>query len=297
MGEFKLELQSGNARFGFKSAIFSQCDLGIWQVILKNYRAPLQYYIKRCATFKSHGWIQTGVAARKRWLWVKIIEFSPVWAWNLMDDLEKQWTRLHVTLKFEILKNNNIGHLFHSTSSFLSPAKAIGGFKLDLQSGTAQFGSKSAIFLYHVILQFDGWSWKTIGHIFCAISSIVHHLTAINEFKLKLQSDFAVPCDTEIWQMTSKNNRALLPCSVMHYLVAIGDSKLELHSGITQFGSISLIYFSRVTLKFDEWPWMTIWHISWVTSSFVRHFIIICEFNSNWCSGPETAKLGLTSGT
>ena len=40
--------------------------------------------------------------------------------------------------------------------------------------------------------------------------------------------DFAVPCDTEIWETTSKNNRAFLLCSVMHYLVAIGDSKLEL---------------------------------------------------------------------
>ena len=39
-----------------------------------------------------------------------------------------------------------------------------------------------------VILQFDEWPWKTIGHIFYATSSFVHHFVAIGEFKLELQS-------------------------------------------------------------------------------------------------------------
>ena len=45
-------------------------------------------------------------------------------------------------------------------------------------------------------------------------------------------------------------------------------------------------FFSRVTLKFDEWPWKTIGHLFWPSSSFVYHFIAKCEF------GPETAKWG-----
>ena len=42
--------------------------------------------------------------------------------------------------------------------------------------------------LYRVTLNFDGWPWKTIGHLFYATSSFVHHFVAIGEFKLELQS-------------------------------------------------------------------------------------------------------------
>ena len=41
----------------------------------KNYRAPLLYYIKLCASFQIHQWIQTGVTARKRPICVKIDNF------------------------------------------------------------------------------------------------------------------------------------------------------------------------------------------------------------------------------
>ena len=37
-------------------------------------------------------------------------------------------------------------------------------------------------------LKFDGWPWKTIGHLFYATSSFVHHFVAIGEFKMELQS-------------------------------------------------------------------------------------------------------------
>ena len=60
-------------------------------------------------------------------------------------------------------------------------------FKLVLQSGNAQFGSKSAFFSC-VTLTFDGWPWKTIGHLSCAASSVVYHFIAMSEFKLELQS-------------------------------------------------------------------------------------------------------------
>ena len=43
-------------------------------------------------------------------------------------------------------------------------------------------------FLSRVTLQFDVWPWKTIGHLFNATSSFVHHFVAIGEFKLELQS-------------------------------------------------------------------------------------------------------------
>ena len=50
-------------------------DLEIWQMTLKNNRAPLLCYFKLCASFRSHWWIQTGVTVRKRPIWVKIDDF------------------------------------------------------------------------------------------------------------------------------------------------------------------------------------------------------------------------------
>ena len=43
-------------------------------------------------------------------------------------------------------------------------------------------------FLSHVTLIFDEWPSKTIGHLFYATSSFVHHFVAIGEFRLELQS-------------------------------------------------------------------------------------------------------------
>ena len=91
-----------------------------------------------------------------------------------------------VTLKFDGWLWKTIGHLFYVTSSFVHYFKSIGEFKLELQSGNAQFRSKSAIFLFRVT--FDGWLWKTIGHLFYAMLSFVHHFKAIGAFKLELQS-------------------------------------------------------------------------------------------------------------
>ena len=51
-----------------------------------------------------------------------------------------------VTLKFDGWPGKIIGHLFYTTSSFVQHFKAIGVFKLELQSGNAQSGSNSTIF-------------------------------------------------------------------------------------------------------------------------------------------------------
>ena len=96
---------------------------------------------------------------------------------------------------------------------------AIGQFKLELQYGNTQFGSKMTIFLSFVTLKFYGWTWKTIGSLFYATSSLVHHFVTICELKLGLQSenrckiDDIFPCDLAVWQKTLKNNRTpLLSC-------------------------------------------------------------------------------------
>ena len=54
---------------------FVPCDLEIWWMTLENSRASLLCCFKLCATFHSHRWIQTGVAVRKRPIWVKFDDF------------------------------------------------------------------------------------------------------------------------------------------------------------------------------------------------------------------------------
>ena len=54
---------------------FVPCDLEIWWMTLENNRAPLLCCFKLCATYHSHRWIQTGVADRKRPIWVKFDDF------------------------------------------------------------------------------------------------------------------------------------------------------------------------------------------------------------------------------
>ena len=66
--------------------------------------------------------------------------------------------------------------------------------------------------LSRVTLKFDGWPWKTIGHLFFAVSSFVQHFIAIGEFKLELQSGNA--------QFGSKSSifLAVWPCNLTYDL-------------------------------------------------------------------------------
>ena len=86
---FKFELPSENAQIRAKSSVFHAMCPWFWQMTLKNNRTLLLWYLKLCASFQSHLWIQTGVTVRKRSIWVKIDIFCPVWPWNSADDLEK----------------------------------------------------------------------------------------------------------------------------------------------------------------------------------------------------------------
>ena len=114
---------------GFKSSIFQPCDLEIWLMTSKKYRAPLLHYIKLCASSQTPRWIRTAVAVRKRSIRVKISDFLP-----------------RVTLKFNGWAWKTIGILFYATLSFVHHLKAIGDFKLKLQPRNAQFGPKWAFF-------------------------------------------------------------------------------------------------------------------------------------------------------
>ena len=124
---------------------------------LEKNRAPFPYYIKLCASFHSHQWIQTGATVWKCSIRVKICEFLS-----------------QVTSKFDGWPRKTIGHLFYAASSFVHHFKAMDKFRLELQSANTQFGSKLASFCLV-------WPWnltddleKTIAHLLYAASSFVH---------------------------------------------------------------------------------------------------------------------------
>ena len=45
-----------------------------------------------------------------------------------------------------------------------------------------------------------------------------------------------------------------------------------------------------MTLKFDVWPWETIWHLFYATSSFLHHFATIGEFKLELQSGSRQSR-------
>ena len=164
IGEFKLELQSGNAQSGTNS---EPCDHQIWQMTLQNNRAPLLCYFKLCASFHTHWWIQTRVTVRKGPIWVKFDDFFS-----------------RATLKFDGWPCKPIGHLFYATSTLCSISCPLVNSNLSYSPETPNLGQIRS----RATLKFDGWPSKTIGHLFYATSSFLHHFVAIGEFKLELQS-------------------------------------------------------------------------------------------------------------
>ena len=145
-------------------------------------------------------------------------------------------------------------------------------------------------------LKFDLWPWKTMGHLFNATSSFVHHFLVIGEFNLELQSGKGQ------YGSNSKVLRAMLPWNltdvlekkIVHLFYATLNFALFLsdwwiQTGVTVRKNPIWVkcdnFLSCVTLKFDIWPWKTIGQLFHATSSSVHHFIIIWEFKLELQSG------------
>ena len=85
------------------------------------------------------------------------------------------------------------------------------------------------------------------------------------------------------------NNRGTLPYHTKHCASFQNQRHRWIQTGVTvrkrpievEIGD----FLSRVTLKFDWWPWKTIGHLFYSTSNFVHHFIAICEFKLELQSG------------
>ena len=138
---------------------------------LKNNRAPLLSIIKLYASSHHHMWIQTGVTVRKRLSWVvtSVTLTFDLWPWPFA------WTSL---LSLVITPENfmMIGWWEHSQ-------KGVTDRRTDRQTDRRTDGRTDWT------IHRAAWSQlKTIGNLFYATLSFVHHFLAIGEFKLELQS-------------------------------------------------------------------------------------------------------------
>ena len=103
--------------------VFVPCDLEIWQMTLKNNRAPLLCYFKLSASLHSHWPIRAEVTVWKRPIWIKFDDFF-------------------ASCDLEILQM----YLKNTHSSFMHHFKAIGEFRFEWQSENAQIGSNLTTF-------------------------------------------------------------------------------------------------------------------------------------------------------
>ena len=100
---------------------------------------------------------------------------------------------------------------------------------------------------------------------------------------LKLDSNrqFFGLYDLEIWCMTLKNNRTPLLWNIKLCVSFQSHLWSQIVVTVRKYPirvKIGVFFLSPMTLKFDRWPWKTIGHLCYATSSFVHHFIAIGEF-------------------
>ena len=138
------------------------CDLEIWQMTLKNNRAPLLSNIKLYASFYHHMGIQTGVTVRKRLSWVvtSVTLTFDLWPWTFA------WTLLWSLV---ITPENLMMIRWWEHSQ-----KGVTDRRMDRRTDA------------NTICRAAWSQLKTIGHLFYATSSFVQHFVAIDEFKLEL---------------------------------------------------------------------------------------------------------------
>ena len=105
-----------------------------------------------------------------------------------------------------------------------------------------------------VTFKFDGWLWKSMGHLSHATSTFVHHSVAIGEFKLELQSGnsqfgsnstiLLTVLHSNLTDDLEKTIGHLFydTLSYVHYFYTIAKFKLKLQTRNDQFGSKSTIF-------------------------------------------------------
>ena len=199
IGEFKLELESGNAQSGSNSTLFR----AVWPWNLTNVLGKQQGI---CPKHHQAICIISSPYVNSNW------SYSPETVKLGVDlcDLDLWPLTLNFCMDIILVIGNN-SWKFHDDTMMRTLSKRCHR-RTDRQTDRQT----------EIAILKAAWSQlKTIGHLFYITLSFVHHFKAMGEFKLGLQSRNAqfgsklaifVPCDLEIWLMTLKINRAPLLC-------------------------------------------------------------------------------------
>ena len=191
---------------------------------------------------ESHWYIQTGVTVRKHSFGVKMGDFLS-----------------SMTLKIDGWHLKTIGYLFYTRSKFVHHFIATCEFRLELQSGNTQFGSKLGIFC-------PEWPWNLMDDLekhrppllyyikLCAafpshwyIKTGVIVWKHVNRVKIgPFWSRMTLQIDK--WPWKTIGHLSYAASSFVRYFIAIGEFKLELQSGSVKFRSNSTIFLA-------VWPW------------------------------------------
>ena len=155
-------------QIGLKSSDFSaRLTLKFDGWLRKKYRAPLLHYVKLCASSRT--------------------SVNSNWSYFPETLNSGQNRRIFVPCDLEIwwmtLKNNRAPLLWYIQLS--APFQCHRWIQAGVSVRKRSIRVKVDDFLSRVTLKFDWWSWKTIGHLFYATSSYVHHFKAISKFKLE----------------------------------------------------------------------------------------------------------------
>ena len=139
-------------------------------------------------------------------------------------------------------------------------------FKLELQTGKAQFWSNLAKFSAPYDLEIWQMTLKNnmvpllwhCKHCVWFRSHVWLWILSYRPEAPKFGQNLFDLCDLHLWPLPLTFFYAA--SSFVHHFIAIGKIKLELQTGNAQFGS-KLTFFSRMTLTCDGWPWKTIRHL------------------------------------
>ena len=170
IGQFNLELQSGNAKFELKSAFFPLWPWNLTDDLEKQQSTSSNQLETLC--------IISQPLVNSKWSYCPEMPnsgqnrqfFGPC-------DLEI-W---HMTLKNNRAPDLNYFKICALCNSHWWIQTGVTVRKLSIQVNIGDFLSCAT-------LKFDTWPWKTLGHLFYATWSFVYHFVEIGEFKLELQS-------------------------------------------------------------------------------------------------------------
>ena len=152
-----------------------------------------------------------------------------------------------VTLKFHGWHWKTIGQLFYTTSSFVHHFKVMGEFKLVLQCGNAQFGSKRQFF---IPCELKIW-WMTLEK---NRAPLLYYVKLCASFQIHR----GIHTGVTVWKRSIRVKVGNY-CPV--YPRNLGEFELEFQSGNAQFGSKSIGFLSRLILKILTWPPKIIGHL------------------------------------